>query len=182
MIIITPHWIDPVIGINPQIDKITNLSALSPTPTPLSSIPSDSDLALKQLTSIDEDSAIIARIGFDRPPIAIPIKIRASEILSKLESRNAPLGVDLFNTLATQPSTTSKKPEIRSNILAIICEGNIMSFASKNFEMPNKILDKMAKANAIALQNVGDKPSEPNLFPISVVIGTNLSLNLLSKQ
>ena len=47
MIIITPHWIDPVIGINPQIDKITNLSALSPTPTPLSSIPSDSDLALK---------------------------------------------------------------------------------------------------------------------------------------
>ena len=56
-----------------------------------------------------------------------------------------------------------------------------MSFASKNFEMPNKILDKMAKANAIALQNVGDKPSEPNLFPISVVIGTNLSLNLLSK-
>jgi hypothetical protein len=56
-----------------------------------------------------------------------------------------------------------------------------MPFASKKSEIPKKMLDKMANANAIALQNVGDKPSEPNLFPISVVIGTNLSLNLLSK-
>lgn len=47
IIIITPHWIDPGIGIKPHIDKITNLSALSPTPTPLSSIPSDSDLVLR---------------------------------------------------------------------------------------------------------------------------------------
>jgi hypothetical protein len=123
----------------------------------------------------------MATIGFDKPPIAIPIKIRASEILSKLESRKAPLGVDLFNTLATLPSTTSKKPEIRSIMLAIICDGSIMPFASKKSEIPKKMLDKMANANAIALQNVGDKPSEPNLFPISVVIGTNLSLNLLSK-
>lgn len=123
----------------------------------------------------------MATIGFDKPPIPIPIKIRASEILSKLESRKAPLGVDLFNTLATLPSTTSKKPEIRSIMLAIICDGSIMPFASKKSEIPKKMLDKMANANAIALQNVGDKPSEPNLFPISVVIGTNLSLNLLSK-
>jgi hypothetical protein len=43
------------------------------------------------------------------------------------------------------------------------------------------MLDNMANANAIILQNVGDKPSEPKLFPISVVMGTNFSLNLLSK-
>ena len=43
------------------------------------------------------------------------------------------------------------------------------------------MLDNMANANAIILQKVGDKPSEPKLFPITVVMGTNFSLNLLSK-
>ncbi len=43
------------------------------------------------------------------------------------------------------------------------------------------MLDKMANANPVMLQNVGDKPSEPKLFPISVVMGINFSLNLLSK-
>jgi hypothetical protein len=43
------------------------------------------------------------------------------------------------------------------------------------------MLDNIANANAVILQNVGDKPSEPKLFPISVVMGTNFSLNLLSK-
>lgn len=43
------------------------------------------------------------------------------------------------------------------------------------------MLDKMAKANPVMLQNVGDKPSEPKFFPISVVMGINFSLNLLNK-
>ena len=43
------------------------------------------------------------------------------------------------------------------------------------------MLDKMANPNPIILQNVGDKPSEPKLFPITVVMGINFSLNLLSK-
>ena len=75
----------------------------------------------------------------------------------------------------------SKKPEIRSIILAIICEGNTIPCSLKKVEIPKKMLDNMANANAIILQYVGDKPSEPKLFPISVVMGTNFSLNLLSK-
>jgi len=43
------------------------------------------------------------------------------------------------------------------------------------------MLDKIANANPIILQKVGDKPSEPKLFPIRVVIGVIFSLNLLSK-
>ena len=39
----------------------------------------------------------------------------------------------------------------------------------------------MAKANPTMLQNVGEKPSEPKLFPIDLVKGINFSLNLLSK-
>jgi len=39
----------------------------------------------------------------------------------------------------------------------------------------------MAKANPTMLQNVGEKPSEPKLFPIDLVRGINFSLNLLSK-
>ena len=109
------------------------------------------------------------------------MKIRASEILSKLESRNAPLEVDVLDTRATLPSTMSKKPEIRSIVLANIREGNTIPCSLKKFERPKKMLDNMANANAIILQNVGDKPSEPKLFPISVVMGTNFSLNLLSK-
>ena len=45
IIIKTPHWIGPEIGTNPQIAKISNLSALSPIPMPWSSMPSDSALA-----------------------------------------------------------------------------------------------------------------------------------------
>ena len=109
------------------------------------------------------------------------MKIRASEILSKLESRNAPLVVDFFITRATLPSTMSKKPEIKRRILANICEGNSMPCWFKKFVRPKNMLDRIAKANPIILQKVGDKPSEPKLFPISVVIGINFSLNLLSK-
>lgn len=47
IIIKTPHCIDPEIGINPQIAKISNLSALSPIPMPLSPMPRDSALALR---------------------------------------------------------------------------------------------------------------------------------------
>jgi hypothetical protein len=43
------------------------------------------------------------------------------------------------------------------------------------------MLDKIAKANPIMLQNVGDELSEPKFFPISVVMGINFSLNLLNK-
>lgn len=120
-------------------------------------------------------------MGFARPPIAIPMKISASEILSKLESKNAPLVVVLFNTRATLPSTMSKKPEINSMILANICEGNSIPCGFRKFERPKKTLDRMANANPTMLQNVGEKPSEPKLFPIDLVKGINFSLNLLSK-
>ena len=43
------------------------------------------------------------------------------------------------------------------------------------------MLDIIANANPIILQKVGDRPSEPKLFPILVVIGVIFSLNLLSK-
>ena len=43
----------------------------------------------------------------------------------------------------------------------------------KKFVRPKNMLDRIAKANPIILQKVGDKPSEPKLFPISVVIGIN---------
>ena len=43
------------------------------------------------------------------------------------------------------------------------------------------MLDRIANANPITLQKVGDRPSDPKLFPIRVVIGVIFSLNLLSK-
>jgi hypothetical protein len=51
----------------------------------------------------------------------------------------------------------------------------------KKLVRPKNILDRIAKTNPIILQKVGDKPSEPKLLPISVEIGINFSLNLLSK-
>lgn len=109
------------------------------------------------------------------------MKIRASETLSKLESRNAPLVVVFFITRATLPSTISKKPEISSIILAITCQGNSKPCWFKKFVRPKNMLDRIANANPIILQKVGDRPSEPKLFPIRVVIGVIFSLNLLSK-
>lgn len=113
--------------------------------------------------------------------MAIAMKIRASETLSKLESRNAPLVVVFFITRATLPSTISKKPEINSIILAITCQGKSKPCWFKKFVKPKNMLDRIANANPIILQKVGDRPSEPKLFPIRVVIGVIFSLNLLSK-
>lgn len=109
------------------------------------------------------------------------MKIKASDTLSKFESRNAPLVVVFFITRATLPSTISKNPEISNMILAITCQGNSQPCWLKTCASPKKMLDKIANANPIILQNVGDKPSEPKLFPIRVVIGVIFSLNLLSK-
>lgn len=109
------------------------------------------------------------------------MKIKASETLSKFESRNAPLAVVFFITRATHPSTISKNPEINSMMLAITCQGNSQPSWFKKFVRPKKMLDRIANANPITLQKVGDKPSEPKLFPIKVVIGAIFSLNLLSK-
>ena len=109
------------------------------------------------------------------------MKIKASDTLSKLESRNAPLVVVFFITRATLPSTISKNPEINSMILAITCQGNSQPCWFKTLVSPKKMLDKIANVNPIILQKVGDKPSEPKLFPIRVVIGVIFSLNLLSK-
>ena len=144
-------------------------------------MPRDSALARRKLTNIEVDKAIIAKIGLDNPPIAIPMKISASDTLSKFESRNAPLVVVFFITRATLPSTISKKPEINSMILAITCQGNSQPCWFKKFESPKKMLDRIANVNPIILQKVGDRPSEPKLFPIRVVIGAIFSLNLLSK-
>ena len=113
--------------------------------------------------------------------MAMAMKIRASDTLSKLESRNAPLVVVFFMTRATLPSTISKNPEINSMILPITCQGNSKPCWFKKFVRPKNILDSMANANPIILQKVGDRPSEPKLFPISVVIGVIFALNLLSK-
>ena len=109
------------------------------------------------------------------------MKIRASEILSKLESRKAPLGVVFFFMRATLPSTMSKKPERNSMILAKICEWNWISCPCKKYVIPKKMLDSMANPNPTILQKVGDKFSEPKLIPISVIMGINFSLKLLSK-
>lgn len=113
--------------------------------------------------------------------MAMAMKIRASDTLSKLESRNAPLVVVFFMTRATLPSTISKNPEINSMILPITCQGNSKPCWFKKFVRPKNMLDIIANANPIILQKVGDRPSEPKLFPISVVIGVIFALNLLSK-
>jgi hypothetical protein len=65
-------------------------------------------------------------------------------------------------------------------ILAITCQGNSQPCWFKKLS-PKNMLDRIANANPIILQKVGDKPSEPKLFPIRVVIGVIFSLNLLSK-
>ena len=55
----------------------------------------------------------------------MPKKMATSAILSKTESRNAPL-VDVFcETIATCPSTISKNPEISNSIPPMINANSI---------------------------------------------------------
>ena len=102
-----------------------------------------------------------------------------SDILSRTESKNAPL-LDVFlEILATLPSITSKNPAINKIILPIIDE---FSIGSKERLSPNIIDEIIAIMKPIKVNLFGDKPVDENKIPIFSRIGYNFSLKLFNNN
>ena len=119
-------------------------------------------------------------IGLANSPRAIPKNIIVSDILSKVESRNAPFLDVFFVILATLPSITSKNPEINNIILAII---EVFTSVSIWKELsPKKIEAIIAIIKPIRVNELGDNPIDENKLPTLSKIGCKFSLNLFSNN
>jgi hypothetical protein len=112
--------------------------------------------------------------------MAIPKKIIVSDILSKVESRNAPFLDDFLVILATLPSITSKNPEINNIILPIIEEFKSTSICKEL--SPKKIEAIIAIIKPIRVKALGENPIDENKIPIFSKIGCKFSLNLFSNN
>ena len=119
-------------------------------------------------------------MGLDKPPMAIPINIITSEILSNVESRNAPF-LDVFLVIfATLPSITSKNPEINKMILPTNAALKKISFCME-FN-PYAIDDVIASMKPIIVRVFGDNPDDAKIDAIFSRIGARFFLNLFNNR